>query len=237
MSAPTESLAALRTSTAALLHGVEAQGWNDVDVHAPSLLPDWSRAHVLSHVARNADGITRTLAGALRGEVLARYPNGREGRDADIEAGATRGGTQLVTDVRESAQRLDATFDAVAEADGWALPTEDLPARDYVLARWREVEIHRIDLAGVYTPDQWPAAFVAYLLPEVASDLSEPSLRIEVASSGSVAPELVGRVWTVGGEDAAEVTGPDWALLAWLLGRTSPAAGALNATPQVQRWR
>jgi len=61
MSAPTAFLTGLRTSTAALLHGIVAERWTDADVRAPSLLPGWTRGHVLSHIARNADGITRTL--------------------------------------------------------------------------------------------------------------------------------------------------------------------------------
>jgi hypothetical protein len=34
---------------------------------------------------------------------------------------------------------------AVADADGWELATEDRPAREYVVRRWRAVEIHRVD--------------------------------------------------------------------------------------------
>jgi len=239
MRAPTASLSALRSSTAALLSGIDAERWTDAEVRAPSLLPGWTRGHVLAHIARNADGITRTLSGALRGEVVARYPNGQEGRNADIEAGATRGFAELAADVRESADRLDRLFGAVGDAGGWDLPTEDRPARDHVLARWREVEIHRVDLAGAYPAGEWPAEFVAYLLPELADRLAQRAaapLRIEVASEGSVTSELAGRVWTVGSGDPIRVTGPDWALLAWLVGRSVAAKEALTATPDVPPW-
>ena len=101
MSAPAASLAALRTSTAALVRGIDAEQWADEDARAPSLLPNWSRGHVLTHIARNADGIARAMSGALRGEVVRRYPNGTAGRNADIEAGAVRSVAELAADVRE----------------------------------------------------------------------------------------------------------------------------------------
>jgi maleylpyruvate isomerase len=232
-------LAALRESTVALLRDVEAQRWTDDEVRAPSLLPGWTRGHVLAHIARNADGISRTLSGALRGERVPRYPGGTATRNADIEAGATRGFVELAADVRESAERLDRLFAAVADADGWDLPTDDRPARDYVVGRWREVEIHRVDLAGAYTADQWPAEFVAYLLPEAVGDVTDKStasLRLEVTAQGSVT-DLGGRVWTTGTGDRTDVTGPDWALLAWLIGRPAATADALNDTPDVPPWR
>ena len=34
------------------------------ELRAPSLLPGWSRAHVLAHVARNADAMRSLLTGA-----------------------------------------------------------------------------------------------------------------------------------------------------------------------------
>lgn len=239
MSAPTPSLTGLRTSTAALLLGVDAENWTAADIREPSLLPGWTRAHVLTHIARNADGITRTLAAALRGEVAARYPDGPAGRTAAIEAGSTRGFAELAADLRESADRLDRLFVAIAEADGWDLPTEDRPARGHVAGRWREVEIHRVDLAGAYTADEWPAEFVADQLPELARSLlrrAATPMQIEVAAQGSVTADLGGRVWTVGAGDPIRVIGPDWALLAWLAGRPTAAGTVLNVTPELSPW-
>ncbi|MEP7022033.1 MAG: maleylpyruvate isomerase family mycothiol-dependent enzyme [Pseudonocardiales bacterium] len=238
MSTPTGLLTALRTSTAAMLQGIDAEQWTDAEVGAPSLLPRWTRGHVLTHLARNADGVTRTLAGALRGQRVPRYPGGTPGRNADIEAGSKRGFAELAADVRESADRLDRLFAAVADIDGWDLPTDDRPASDHVQARWREVEIHRVDLGGAYTADQWSAEFVAYVLSELIGSLDArgaPALRIEVSTDGSVTSWLGGTVWTVGGADPVHVAGPDWALAAWLAGRPA-ASGALINSPEVAAW-
>ncbi len=232
----------MRASTAALLAGLETATWTDADVQAPSLLPGWTRAHVLTHLARNADGIARTLSGTLRGEIVARYPGGSQARNADIEAGAGRPSAELVADVRESAERLDRVFAAVSDADAWQLPTEDRPAADYATARWREVEVHRIDLAGDYTAADWSTDFVSYLLPELLAGLGERSdqvLRVEVTAEGSVAPQLSGvRLsglhQSAGGDQVEVVSGPDWAVLAWLIGRPEAAQGALRRPEAAQ---
>lgn len=242
VSTPTEHLAFaehLRSSTASLLAGLDASRWSDDDVRAPSLLPGWTRAHVLTHLARNADGITATWSGALRGEVVERYPGGPAQRDADIEAGAGRPVTELLADVRDSAERLDRVLRAVEDGDPavWDRPaSEGRTARSFLASRWREVEIHRVDLAGDHTPDRWPPPFVAWLLPELASTLGSrpgvPGLRLVVAAAGSVTTDLAGSTWSVGSADTT-VEAPDWALLAWLVGR--PTAATPSA-PELPAW-
>ncbi|MDT4900287.1 MAG: maleylpyruvate isomerase [Pseudonocardiales bacterium] len=235
------TLQALRASTADLLQGLDAEQWSDADVAAPSLCEGWTRGHVLTHIARNADGITATLAGALRGEIVARYPDGWDARNEAIAAGATRPVTELRADVQDSADRLDRVLGAIGDADGWQRPTDqDHPAQHWVHQRWREVEIHRVDLAGAYTPDRWPALLVTEVLVDVAATLADRvdgPARVEVTAAGSLAPELVGQVWQVGEGDPVEVAGPDWAVLAWLTGRGSLALDALTAVPELGHWR
>jgi maleylpyruvate isomerase len=241
MSEPTAYLNALRASTADLLKGLAELHWSDADLAAPSLLPGWTRGHVLTHIARNADGISDTLAGALRGEVVLRYPRGPEGRDADIEAGAGRHFSALAADVRDSADRLDRVLGAVGDADGWGLPTEHGdPAHSWVYRRWREVEIHRVDLDADYRPDRWPPLFVTSVLDEAVPSLEsrvQGAVRVEVTADGSLTPDFVGKVWTAGSGDAVQVSGPDWAVLAWLTGRGAAVPDALTATPPLDPWR
>ncbi|WAX59050.1 maleylpyruvate isomerase family mycothiol-dependent enzyme [Jatrophihabitans cynanchi] len=240
MTTPTAVLAALRDSSAALVRGISAEAWSDADVRAPSLLPGWSRAHVLTHLARNADGIFATVTGALRGERVPRYPHGPQGRNADIEAGAERSAETLLADVRSSADALDRLFGEVAGTDGWQLQCDDRTIGAYLTARWREVEIHRVDLAGSYTADRWPAEFVDYLLPllvESLADRATGALRVTVTDAGSRSAGLPGTSWSVDGPGAVQqVSGPDWALLAWALGRPAATEGALDSMPELSRW-
>lgn len=241
MPEPTAFLQALRAATADLVQSLAAQQWSDADVAGASLCAGWTRGHVLTHIARNADGIADTLAGALRGEMVERYPGGWDARNADIEAGAHRHYAALVADVRDSADRLDRVLGAVGDADAWERPTEHGdPAHDWVLRRWREVEVHRVDLAAGYTPDRWPPLLVSTLLPREAQSLTgrtDRAIRVRVTAEGSLAPDLVGAEWVAGDGEPLEVRGPDWAVLAWLTGRPSVAAGALSAAPPLSEWR
>jgi uncharacterized protein (TIGR03083 family) len=125
---PTDLLAELQGSTNRLLNGLDAEGWSDADVAAPSLCAGWTRGHLLSHIARNADGITATLHGALRGEIVARYPRGWDARNKDIDDGSARPAAAQLADVRDSAARLEQAFDAIAAADAWDRPTDRKPA-------------------------------------------------------------------------------------------------------------
>src|SRR3954453_5651089 len=76
----------------------------DEDVRQPSVLPGWTRAHVITHIARNADALTNVLHGAQAGELRSQYPSTDE-RNADIEAGATRSVAELRADAIASAGR------------------------------------------------------------------------------------------------------------------------------------
>ena len=87
-------------------------GLTAADVAAPSLLPGWSRAHVLTHLARNADGFVNLLTSARTGEAIPMYAS-PEARAADIDAGAGRGPADLLDDLRRSGQRFDAAVAAM----------------------------------------------------------------------------------------------------------------------------
>jgi maleylpyruvate isomerase len=79
-----------------------AARFTDEDVRAPSLLPDWTRGHVLTHLARNADGGRRLLSWARTGMETPEYPSAAA-RAAEIEAGAGRCAAELEADLGESA--------------------------------------------------------------------------------------------------------------------------------------
>jgi maleylpyruvate isomerase len=143
--------------------GESLSGLTDSVVAQPSLLPGWSVGHVLTHIARNADGLARMVDGAARGDVAEMYPGGIESRNADIEAGARRSAADLVADVDAAGARLDALFDAANE-DTWTGSGETVfgvvSIRDLPVRRRHEVEIHRVDLGLGYTFSDWPAEFL-----------------------------------------------------------------------------
>jgi maleylpyruvate isomerase len=142
----------------------------DDQVRSPSRLPGWTIGHVLTHLARNADGHSRRLDGALRGEDVPRYPGGSAQRSSEIDAGAPRPAAGIIADLVTSQDRLELAWERSTAAnwphpefrgdDHW--PTTASPAR-----RLREVEMHHVDLGLGYEPYDWPDDYVAWELPRL----------------------------------------------------------------------
>lgn len=121
----------------------------------PSRLPGWTVGHVLTHIARNADGHLCMLRG------LPQYPHGVEGRNADIEAGAARPWDDLVDDVEQTCRAVDAAFSA---CDDWSgtirMVAGERPKTMAPFLRQREVEVHRADLGLGYEFGLMPSRYV-----------------------------------------------------------------------------
>ena len=75
------------------------------DPHRRSLCAGWDVAHVLTHVARNADALGNMVLWAVDGQERAAYSS-EESRAAAIEEGARRPLSEIVADVEESARRF-----------------------------------------------------------------------------------------------------------------------------------
>src|SRR5712672_3303234 len=94
----------------------DARILSEADLRAPSLLPGWTRAHVLAHVAHGADAMRNLLVGARSGEERTAYPSA-EARDAGIEEGAALKAKDLVADLAGSAMALRAIARQLTEED------------------------------------------------------------------------------------------------------------------------
>ena len=222
---------------------VTATGLSDAQAREPSLLPGWSRGHVLTHLARNADGLRNLLIWARTGTQTPMYASS-ESRSADIEAGAGRPAADLAADVRESAAAFTAEAASMPD-EAWtaqvrALNGPGFPALGVLERRLSEVEIHHVDVAAGYSPADWPGDFLREALPRVAESF---------AGRDDVPPCVA---WAEGAKDSFRL-GPDQAgapaviitgqpadLLAWLLGRgdgasLTVAGGA--ALPALPPWR
>lgn len=164
----------------------------DEQARGASALPGWSRGHVATHLARNADGLRRFVLGVRSGTAREMYPGGPDARAAAIEEGADRPAALLAADLRFAGRRLvddlhAAASDRLDTPVKWRKP---VTARDIPVLRWRELEIHHVDLGLGYTCADWPTAFVestlASQLPElaaVAPDIELPDLpRAELLS-------------------------------------------------------
>lgn len=194
---PYDDLAGARAATARLRASLEAV--DPDELLPPSRLPGWSRAHVVAHLAGNADSHVRMLDGCLAGDVRSQYEGGREAREAAIDALAADPAV-AVAEHRRACADLDERWQRMS-AQHWARDVLRLdrgpePALGLAWARWREVEMHRVDLGLGHEPVDWEPAFAERLLEEL---LDRTGLRADVA---------------------ARVRGPVHELAAWLSGRS-----------------
>ncbi|MFI7596747.1 maleylpyruvate isomerase family mycothiol-dependent enzyme [Actinoplanes sp. NPDC049681] len=209
-----------------------AEAFDDADVRRPSLLPGWSRGHVLTHIARNADGQTRMLTWARTGVETPEYPS-MTARAEQIEAGQGRSARELFVDVRDSAARFAAAYEAMPE-EAWARPLrwtsgKERPAYRAADARLIEVQVHHVDLRAGFGPDDWPGGFVTTAMATVTSAFAAregvPELLLVASDTGTE--------YRLARHTTGVVRGPQASLLAWLLGRSTGAdlAEALPALP------
>jgi len=219
-SAVRDDLAELSEATERLLR--TAAGLEDEELRKPSLLPGWTRGHVLAHIARNADSLVNLFTGARLGQQIPQYA-GEEARDRDIQDGADRPLAEQLADLRASEQRLAAAVAAMSPGDwdfpvrhrrGYTFPASDIPAK-----RLMEIEYHHVDLDAGYTPAHWSAGFAARELERLAAMFTTgaqdlPAVRLLVETGGQ---EL--RIGDPEGEPVLTVEGPVRGLVAWLSGR------------------
>jgi maleylpyruvate isomerase len=147
----------------------DARTLPEADLRAPSLLPGWTRAHVLAHVARGADAMRNLLAGVRSGQERPAYASARA-REAGIERGAAMSAADLMADLADSAMALRAVVRQLPD-EAWQAPVRVLdsapfPAAGVLTRRLAEVELHHCDLGTGYGPADWPAAFAAMELAE-----------------------------------------------------------------------
>ena len=205
-----------------------ARALSDAAVAEPSLLPGWSRGHVLAHLTGNAYALGRLADWALGGAEVPMYAS-RAARDAEIESLAARPATALRADLEASAKALRDQLAAIADDDVARERVVRLSSgapmagREIVSARLVEVIVHHVDLGAGYTSADWTEATARRALDRVVpvfrakgglsvgrlvaidSPRTEPAQTWEITPGG---PELSG-------------SAPD--LLAWITGRGTGA--------------
>lgn len=216
---PEEALRELIPATGRLLGDLE--GLSDSEAAGPSLLPGWTRGHVLTHLARNAEGGTRLLGWARTGVPSYEYES-MAARAAAIEAGAGRPAATLIRDVRQTAGAFTAAATEMPH-EAWQRVVrytggQEPRAEVIVPSRLAEVLIHHVDLDLAYRPRDWPGWFPEFMLSRTARTLTEGGTMAPVRLSASD----TGHVFAIGaaGPETPVVSGPECELMAWLFGRS-----------------
>lgn len=208
-------VAAVRTATERLLG--ELSQLDPAALAEASLLPAWTRGHVLAHIARNADGLVNVLAGRPM------YV-GPDARNADIERDAPRPLDVHLSDIQAGADLFEQACAAPADwsrtvvlSNGVTDSASRIPFRRLV-----EVELHHVDLGIGYTLQSLPGDFteqaIGYLAERFAGRGDVP---VTTLADGD------GRTWQTGGAATGaplHVSGTPADLLGWLAGRGDGSA-------------
>jgi maleylpyruvate isomerase len=197
---------------------------SDDDWRGASRLPDWTRGHVATHIARQADGIVRLTEWARTGQRQDMYASAEQ-RAADIEEGSGRTGLELQIDLDTSAGQLGNAFETLNEAGAWDAVVElrgglQVPARLLPLSRLLEVVVHHVDLDIGFEFDNIETATAEWLLEWCAFRIREreefPRLELSSESGFTIALGKAGKPVAVAGTSAN--------LLGFVMGRLDEAA-------------
>ncbi|NNG34503.1 maleylpyruvate isomerase family mycothiol-dependent enzyme [Nakamurella aerolata] len=213
----------------------------------PTRALGWTVGHVLTHLARNADGLRNLLLWARSGVELSMYPS-PESRDADVNIGATRPDQVILADVEVTSRAFladaagmpaAAWFAQVQTRGGGVAPATVVPSH-----RLTEVLLHTHDLgigrglngldpelAGGLLDAMRDTYLRTHALPDMVLQATDSDVTVVVdndAAGAADAPEA---------EVALRISGPAWALAGWLTGRHDGAAlEATGPLPQPPPW-
>jgi maleylpyruvate isomerase len=207
------------------------------DLRGPSRLPGWTRGHVVTHVARNAEGLTRLLTWAQTGVQTPMYPS-VQARAADIEAGAGRPLAEQLDDLRRTGAAF-AELAAQLSAQQWRAIVRNMqnppcPASQVPWMRVREVWLHLVDLDAGAELDVLPEDVATALVRDVADELG-PRVPARVTLQIPGGEQIV-----FGSPDGSRVSvcGPVQELAGWLTGRcTGEFRTAPAGLPELPSWR
>lgn len=209
----------------------------DEDLRAPSDLPGWSRGHVVTHLARNADAFCNLVRWAETGTETPMYSSIQQ-RDADIDSGADRSAHDLRVDASASAGRF---LQAMNELDvrHQDAPVSRMaggatfPARDVALLRRIEIEVHHADLDIGFSHRDWPSDFGDLLVTRIQDDRADgPAMVLRSTDTDGL--------WKYGVQgQGPEITGRSVDLAWWVLGRGAGSGLGSDADviPDLGRWR
>ena len=213
-----------------------AAGLEPAQLREPSRLETWSRGHVLSHLARNADALTNLLTWARTG-VESRMYSSPDDRERGIRAGADRELPEQLADLAGSGSRFLAAATAVPAArrsfgvisgQGRQIPADEVP-----WLRAREVWLHLVDLDAGYDIGILPDALAWTLAEDVAAWMTP-----RIASTVELRADGHGTIRLGPGASAGGVVeGSPQLIAGWLTGRAGPAGlSRAGELPSLPRW-
>lgn len=145
---------------------------SDGELDGSSLLPNWSRRHVIAHVGYNARAISRLVEWAATGVKTPMYES-REARNYEIVYGATLSPIALRNLSEHAATHLNIEWRDLTE-QAWkhqvrTAQGRQVPASETVWMRSREVWVHAVDLNNGADFENIPVEFLERLLTDITA--------------------------------------------------------------------
>jgi maleylpyruvate isomerase len=237
MPSPEQVVRLLESATRRLVRTVDAMA--DFQFAEPSLLPGWTRGHVVAHLVLNAEGLAGAVEGVREQRAVPMYAS-QDARDSDIEQLSGADASVLRDRLLAS---TTAIHDAVAELpeELYGGRIERTPGSDRTFTagrvgemRLREVEIHHADLDLDYGWPDWPSDFTELLLDNRGA--------VHDGAPFTARAVDLDRTWSFAGPDEQSggptVSGPG-ALLAWWATGRDPGDGLTSddgVLPGMEAW-
>lgn len=157
------------------------------------------------------------------------YDGGQAGRDRSIERGAARPLAELYEELELAQRALEDVWSRLTAAD-WrrAVRFRRATVLDTAPARWREAEIHAVDLRVGYRPRDWSVDFALHAL-DFLSGRTPAGMRLVLRATDEEFTQVLGR------GRAVEVSGAVRDLAAWMAGR-GVDAGLSTTDPACRNW-
>jgi maleylpyruvate isomerase len=193
---PVDTIEACRTSHRLLLVGLAPL--TDDDFRAPSLLPRYSRGHVVTHIANKSKAHVLIFGGPAAGEIRQLHPDGYD-PDLAADLGASRSAAELRSDLAQCFSLLEATWDALDDIlwDRQGIMAAGARTMAEIVAHHlRNVEVHHVDLDIGHRPSDWPPILVEGELSKRLRSFPDRADHAEILA------------WLLGRAPAPELTGP-----------------------------
>lgn len=214
----------------------------DAELDGDSLLPGWTRRHVVAHVGYNARAVSRLVEWAATGVETPMYPS-VEVRNYEIDFGATLSPIALRNLFDHSAVHLNVEWRDLP-ADSWhhkvkTVQGRTVPAEETVWMRTREVWVHAVDLVNGATFKDIPAPVLERLLKDITDAWhgrgTDKDLVVQVDGTALSFGDTIAASPTI-------VSGPLAAIAQWATGRGTDGTraqhdgGSVTPVPAAPAW-
>ncbi|WP_022887275.1 maleylpyruvate isomerase family mycothiol-dependent enzyme [Glaciibacter superstes] len=214
----------------------------DDQFDGPSLLPGWSRRHVIAHVGYNARALTRLTEWAATGVENPMYPS-PDARGEEIEYGATLSPAALRNLSAHAAVHLNVEWRDL-EPTSWNAEVRTaqgriVPASETVWMRTREVWLHAVDLDNGGSVTDFPPELIDRLLTDVLGAWNRRQAAESIPNFVLRADDRADiRSVTGDTDDGIELLGTAAALTRWATGRGSIGVSTVGCSPvpKSPRW-